>query len=334
MNDIVVTVFCLTYNHEKYISRTLEGFVSQKTNFKFEVLVHDDASTDGTAGIVRSYEEKYPDIIRGIYQTENQYSKRIGITTNFITPNVRGKYVAMCEGDDYWMDEYKLQKQFDAMEENPECCMCVHKTMEIYESGEETGKIFPDVQIGTGIVAQRDFLELCRSYSFHTSSYMFRADEWKKYTLEPPAFRSACRVGDETYMLYFGQLAPVYFISETMSAYRRGVASSWTQQQANNKTPEQIARHPIEMVNTFRLFDEYTSFKYHDIMVKRSAPHKMKIAVLTKSAADMFKKENREYLAILSLSKKAMLLSAVIFPRLIIKGYMKRLSKLHRKKGY
>ena len=70
MNDIVVTVFCLTYNHEKYISRTLEGFVSQKTNFKFEVLVHDDASTDGTAGIVRSYEEKYPD-------TYNYYVHRL-----------------------------------------------------------------------------------------------------------------------------------------------------------------------------------------------------------------------------------------------------------------
>lgn len=334
MNDIVVTVFCLTYNHEKYISQTLEGFVSQKTNFKFKVLVHDDASTDSTASIIREYEERYPDIILGIYQTENQYSKRVGITTNYITPRVTGKYVAMCEGDDYWFDQYKLQKQVDALESNPQCHMCVHKTREIYENGEDTGKIFPDLERESGCIEQRDFLNICGTYSFHTSSYMFRADEWKKYTLEPPAFRSACRVGDETYMLYFGQLAPIYYIAETMSAYRRGVAASWTQSQANKKTAEQVVKHPMEMVRTFELFDEYTNRKYHDIMVKRSAGLKMKIAVLTKNAKDMFKKENREYLNILSKSKKLALIIAAVFPNVVIKMYLKRLNKLHRKKGY
>ena len=128
-NDIKVSVYCLAYNHEKFIRNTLDGFVSQKTNFKYEVIIHDDASTDNTTNIIREYEEKYPDIIKPIYQTENQYSKGIGIIPNYIVPRIRGKYVAACEGDDYWCDDYKLQKQFDYMEKHSECSMCVHNTI-------------------------------------------------------------------------------------------------------------------------------------------------------------------------------------------------------------
>ncbi|MBQ8724121.1 MAG: glycosyltransferase [Oscillospiraceae bacterium] len=93
-NEIMVTVICLAYNHEKFIRKTLEGFVTQKTSFPFEVIVHDDASTENTANIIREIEEKYPDIIKPIYQTENQYTKKIGINKTFILPKCRGKYIA------------------------------------------------------------------------------------------------------------------------------------------------------------------------------------------------------------------------------------------------
>ncbi len=118
--DIIVSVNCLAYNHEPYIRDCLEGFIMQKTNFLFEVLVHDDASTDKTADIIREYETKYPDIIKPIYQTENQYSKGIGVVRTFQYPRAKGEYIAICEGDDYWTDPYKLQKQVDFLDENPE----------------------------------------------------------------------------------------------------------------------------------------------------------------------------------------------------------------------
>ena len=102
-----VSVICLAYNHEKYIRKTLEGFVAQKTNFSVEYIVHDDASTDSTASIIQEFEEKYPDLIKPIYQKENQYSKGVAITRN-LQMQVQGKYIAFCEGDDYWIDEYKL----------------------------------------------------------------------------------------------------------------------------------------------------------------------------------------------------------------------------------
>ncbi|MDR1624471.1 MAG: glycosyltransferase [Tannerellaceae bacterium] len=117
--QILVSISCVTYNHKAYIRDCIDGFLMQKTNFRFEILIHDDASTDGTAGIIREYERKYPDLIKPIYQVENQYSQ--GINPGRINSNrATGKYIAYCEGDDYWTDPLKLQKQVDFLENNPE----------------------------------------------------------------------------------------------------------------------------------------------------------------------------------------------------------------------
>ena len=123
-NDTLVSVYCATYNHVTFIRQCLEGFVMQKTSFPFEVLIHDDASTDGTQDIVREYAARYPDIIKPIYQKENQFSKGVKIYLTYVFPRVKGKYIAMCEGDDYWTDPYKLQKQVDFLESHPDYVMC------------------------------------------------------------------------------------------------------------------------------------------------------------------------------------------------------------------
>ena len=120
-DEILVSIRCAVYNHEPYIRQCLDGFVMQKTNFRFEAIVHDDASTDNSASIIREYAGKYPDIIRPIYETENQFSKKDGSLMRIITEACHGKYYASCEGDDYWTDPLKLQKQVDYMESHPEC---------------------------------------------------------------------------------------------------------------------------------------------------------------------------------------------------------------------
>jgi glycosyltransferase involved in cell wall biosynthesis len=125
-NNPVVSIVCNTYNHENYIWEAIEGFISQKANFLFEVLIHDDASTDNTANIIREYEMKYPDLIFPVYQKENQYSKKNHPNAAFQFPRAKGKYIALCEGDDYWTDPMKLQNQFDFLEQNPDYVMCYH----------------------------------------------------------------------------------------------------------------------------------------------------------------------------------------------------------------
>lgn len=117
---LMVTIRCMTYNQAPYIRQCLDGFVMQKTDFHFEAIVHDDASTDGTADIVREYAEKYPDIIKPIIETENQYSQKNGSLARIMNEHTHGKYIALCEGDDYWIDPLKLQKQVEFLEANPD----------------------------------------------------------------------------------------------------------------------------------------------------------------------------------------------------------------------
>ena len=120
-----VLVICLVYNHEKYIRTCLEGIIHQEVDFIFKAYVHDDCSTDQSARILAEYAEKYPDIIVPLYEEENQFSK--GESARVIQ-YPESKYVAVCEADDYWCDWHKLQKQFDYMEEHPECSMVLHNT--------------------------------------------------------------------------------------------------------------------------------------------------------------------------------------------------------------
>ena len=140
MDNILVAIHCFAYNHEQYIRECLEGFLMQKTNFKFVAIVHEDASTDGTAAIIKEYAEQYPDIIKPIFETENQYSKRDGTIQRIMDEAIDAtgaKYVAMCEGDDYWIDPYKLQKQVDFMEKNPEYVLTSHR-YNIYNQNDGT----------------------------------------------------------------------------------------------------------------------------------------------------------------------------------------------------
>lgn len=141
----MVSISCITYNHAPYIRECLDGFMMQKTNFAFEVLIHDDASTDGTADIIREYEAKYPDIIKPIYQTENQYSKGISPSASFNFPRAKGKYIALCEGDDYWTDPFKLQKQVDFLESHPDYVMCSTCYTEYNQSNGTFGQTLPKI---------------------------------------------------------------------------------------------------------------------------------------------------------------------------------------------
>lgn len=128
-DSIMVSICCITYNQDKYIAKAIESFLNQKTNFRYEILIHDDASTDKTASIVKDYQDRYPDIIKAICNTENQYSKGVAINPVFNYSRAQGKYVALCEGDDFFVDEYKLARQVEYLENHPDCHLCFHNAV-------------------------------------------------------------------------------------------------------------------------------------------------------------------------------------------------------------
>lgn len=260
----MVSVLCTVYNHAPYLRRCLESLVEQETDFCYEVLVHDDASTDESAAIIREFEAAYPDVIRPIYQTENQYSKRIPIIVNHMYPRVRGKYIAMCEGDDYWCDPHKLQKQFDAMEENPSCSLCVHTVQGVTVEEEPNGKMFPAAPPSDYIIRGRDLIAdvlVGTAYPFQTSAYFYRA-EFYCPRREEADFFFRVRTGDTSRLLYLGHHGDVCFLNEVMSCYRMNVAESWsTKARADLSFRIQSLR---DFIGFLQQYDIYTDGAYHD----------------------------------------------------------------------
>ena len=154
----LVSIICTAYNQEKYIRNCLDGFLMQKTDFPYEIIVHDDASTDQTAEIIREYERKHPECIRAIYQTTNQYSQGIRIVQTFIYPKTRGKFIAYCEGDDYWTDPLKLEKQVTALYAHPDCRLCLHRVEDVSEDGRPIGITCPKEHLTTGGMDSEQFI--------------------------------------------------------------------------------------------------------------------------------------------------------------------------------
>lgn len=311
----MVSVICTAYNHERYIRKTLDGFVSQKTKFKYEVLIHDDASTDKTADIIREYEKKYPELIKPIYQTENQYSKKQGIVGKLTAKLVNGKYVALCEGDDYWSEPLKLQKQIDALENNQSCYFCVCGTDIINEDGSPTGKSYPKTPVKGGVISSRDFIELTKAaYNFQTSSYFVLASLYKQFYLTPPKFKAVADVGDEPLMLYFAHMGNVYYIDEKMSCYRLNSISSWNRN-VRSKI-ENAIKHTQKMVEMFQEFDEYSNYKYHDVMEERIAITKYNLEVRKKNYKEIYAKKNKKYYKRLSFKGRLLLRIEKVVPSL------------------
>lgn len=212
----LVSIRCITYNHEKYIRDTLEGFVMQKTNFKFEAIVHDDASTDNTAAIIREYAEKYPDIIKPIFETENQYSKHDGSLDRIMTAACKGKYIALCEGDDYWIDPYKLQKQVDFLESHPDYTMIFHNA-KVYH---EQTKTFED---SFSNITNKDYtgLEIYKTWTVPTASVLVRKEIFSSCIYLKAKKNKKFIYGDIILFLSCAHYGKLRGMQNTMSVYRR-----------------------------------------------------------------------------------------------------------------
>lgn len=206
----LVSICTLVYNHEPYLRECFEGFVMQKTNFAFEVLVHDDASTDNSAAIIREYTAKYPNIFKPIYQTENQYSKGIKVSATYQYPRAKGKYVAICEGDDYWTDPLKLQKQVDIMEQNSEIGL-VYTQVEAFDDNGVVGPYAFEV---------KDAKSLLSGNGIPTLSTCFRRELLMRYLDEVNPYNKNWLMGDYPMWLWFLLHTKAYFLDDVTARYR------------------------------------------------------------------------------------------------------------------
>lgn len=254
--EMTVSITCVAFNHEQYIEETLDSFLMQETNFPFEILINDDVSNDRTVEILKSYEEEFPDIVKPVYQTENQYSQGIN-TMAILFPYVTGKYVAYCDGDDYWIDKEKLQIQVDAMNEHPELDLCFHTTYEVIN--DEQTKVrgdYPD-EI-TVFPAEKSILG--HFGYIDTSAMMFTASMIKSL----PEWFITASPGDYMSEVMGADRGGSLFINRTMSIYRTDTAEGWTAIELRKPTSERRASME-HFVAQLKVLNETLNLKYDDL---------------------------------------------------------------------
>ena len=283
-NKIQVSVICTAFNHYNYIAKALEGFIIQKTNFPFAVFVHNDASIDKTAEIIMKYANKYPDIIKPIIETENQHSQGIKIK-NIIEPYVHGKYIALCEGDDCWIDPYKLQKQYDFLENHPDYSLCAtgaiwHDIEKKIDKKQFIIKKDIDIPVES-IIAEK------KGRIFPTVSIMTK----KEIYYNNPSWKIGVPIGDTPLFIDAGLHGKIRMLKDVTCVYNYGTSGSWTKRVNQTEAYFEFCR---KFENMFIQLDTFTKRKYKKAVQYRLKSIKFNEIALRKDFKTLFSREFSE----------------------------------------
>lgn len=246
----LVSVHLLTYNHAKFIAQSIESVVNQQTSFPFEIVIGDDHSTDDTSQIVDQYAAKYPDLIKVVRGKTNGGPQPNSIR---ILENSQGKYMAALEGDDYWIDPLKLQKQADFMEQNPDFAICFTNTrVEFFENNEEpyllNSTIEKDVFELKDLIAETEVWFMGTATLFYTMSSIFPVQPWFHKT----------KSGDIPMIMLAARHGKIKYLPDVTAAYRRHAAG------ASNTDHKDDAKFLENRIMMYTNLDKDTGFKFHD----------------------------------------------------------------------
>ncbi len=265
--NVFLSICMITYNHEKYIRKAIEGCISQKTDFIYELIIGEDYSSDKTRKICIEYQKKYPHQIK-LLPSE----KKLGIMLNFIRTlkACRGKYIAICEGDDYWSSSNKLQKQVDFLEKHNEYSLCFHNAEIIYEDGTPS-KLFSDLN-----TREYNRLEIFEKWITPTASLLFRNN------FSIPSYFSKIIFGDIALIMTLIEKGRIFGFSDVLCKYRRH-----SSQITNDYTRE---KH-IALIKQYEIMNKYNGRIYKSIYKKRIIDHSRNIIYHSESTT----KEKRKY---------------------------------------
>ena len=221
MNNPLVSIVYDVYNHGPFLRNALDGFIMQQVSFPIEILIHDDASTDNSAEIIREYEKQFPDLFCPIYETENQYHKQ-HLWADIQFPRAKGKYIAICEGDDYWTDPLKLQKQVDYMESHPDCSLCFTNAIIHWYDGAHKDSVFSQFE-------EKDYtgVDLCQDWISPTASFLFKTPLYAEFSQIVHKYPNII-IGDSPLLLTCAKNGKIHGIPEITCVYGKH-EHSWTQ---------------------------------------------------------------------------------------------------------
>ncbi len=267
----LVSVCVVAFNHSNYIRQCIDGVLMQKVDFGIEILVHDDASTDGTAQILQEYERRLPSTIKVFYETENQYGKgtyKGGYRRGLLEPASRGKYIAVIEGDDYWCAPNKLAKQVGYLEEHDDVVLSCHAASVVDGvSGRRIGAM------GMGS-DDKNLIpkEIIRNWAVPTASWVYRKgslDSYNDWSFDKP-------VGDFPFVLYSSTVGRVHYFHDQMSVYRYQVPGSWT---SGLKDISKAYDNAWRWITMYESIDKVTAGHYHDDLIDAALP-KLRMALV------------------------------------------------------
>jgi glycosyltransferase involved in cell wall biosynthesis len=257
----LLSVVCIVYNQENYLRETIESFLNQDVNFFVEILIHDDASTDNTPNIIKEYEVKYPYIIKPVFEEINQYSIN-GFSFSFDElKRANGIYIALCEGDDYWIDSYKLQKQINYLEQNKDCSLCFHSSKNLIDN-----KYF-SIQRPKIITSDNKFSmkhAILFDGSFMATNSMVFVNECIKNI---PTWIIKAPIGDWPLTLLLASKGQIGYIDDIMSVYRVMSIGSWSSKMKNRSKLINHYKSLLKMLSEFDNWSNYRFYKY--VLVKK-----------------------------------------------------------------
>ncbi len=261
MEECLVSVIMITYNHEAYIREAIDGVLMQKTSFRYELIIHDDCSIDNTTNIVREYEEKHPDLIKAFYEKENQISKGKPVLIPLIESSASGKYIAICEGDDFWIDDRKLQKQVDFMEGHEDYSFCFHNAYRLDVRSNEKSLLNTLEKSCTVTLEEQVKLGLGSKFPA-TASYFF-----KKCQLNKEDFLRRAAAGDYFIRVFFASKGKSYYFSEPMSVYRYMSGGSFMYRIANDV--DAYLKYVTTMIPKYESINRFLNYQFDDIYSKK-----------------------------------------------------------------
>lgn len=236
----LLSICCTSYNNEKFIKEAIEGFLMQETNFPIEIIIHDDASTDKSAEIIENYAKKDSRII-AILQTENQYSQQKMPWASFMFPKAKGKYIALCDGDDYWTDPLKLQKQVGFLEKHKDYNICFNASKIYYQNK----GVFGDDFISGDTPETTTIEDIAIRNYIGTNTVVLRNN------FELPNWFSLLPMGDWPLFIIQVKDKKIKYFNEVMGVYRIHDDAVWSGQskryriQQTLDTLEPILKHVV-----------------------------------------------------------------------------------------
>jgi glycosyltransferase involved in cell wall biosynthesis len=284
MTSVKVSILCNTYNHEAFIESALKGFLSQKCTFPYELIIHDDTSTDKTVSIIKTYETKFLNGFKLLTEVENQVTlgKRV---MDITAPYGQGDYLAVCDGDDVWIDPLKLQKQADYLDDHPECSLVISAHVTQSANFPYLTKTVQCFKEDKTISIDEVFSEL--SLRFVYSSFMFR----RKDLIMPDVFKTL-RYTDLPRILYSTLIGNVRYISDPMTLYRTGVSTSLSMKQINDHSAR--IRQLDQLMDFYHQLDDYTSGSHRLLFTQQIAFCALQKAVL-QGDKETFRQLNQQH---------------------------------------